>query len=163
MSDRTVAHDTLVIDRTFDAHPTRVFAAWASPEARKQWAVPDDEWEIADDKHDFRVGGHEVSHFGPPGDPRYRAETNYFDIVPNARIVMAGPMVPRDTRISVSLATVEFFAVGGGTRVIYTEQAAFLDGRDTPKSRRQGWSQIFRDSSASFRLPSSQENLDDSG
>lgn len=92
MSDRTVAHDTLVIDRTFDAHPTRVFAAWASPEARKQWAVPDDEWEIADDKHDFRVGGHEVSHFGPPGDPRYRAETNYFDIVPNARIVMAGPM-----------------------------------------------------------------------
>ena len=144
MSDRNVAHDTLVIDRTFDADPTRVFAAWASPEARKQWAVPDDGWEIADDEHDFRVGGHEVSHFGPPGDPRYRAETNYFDIVPNARIVMAGPMYDRDTRISVSLATVEFLALGAGTRVIYTEQAAFLDGRDTPTSRRQGWSLIFK-------------------
>jgi dihydrofolate reductase len=31
LSDRTVQHDTLVIDRTFDADPTRVFAAWASP------------------------------------------------------------------------------------------------------------------------------------
>ena len=144
MSDRTVEHDTMVIDRTFDAEPMRVFAAWASPEARKQWAVPDDGWEIADDQHDFRVGGHEVSHFGPPGDARYRAETNYFDIVPNARIVMAGPMYDRDVRISVSLATVEFVAVGAGTRVIYTEQAAFLDGRDTPRSRRQGWGQIFK-------------------
>ena len=108
MSDRTVQHDTLVIDRTFDAESTRVFAAWASPEARKQWAVPDDGWEIADDQDDFRVGGHEVSHFGPPGDPRYRAETNYFDIIDNARIVMAGAMYDRDARISVSLATVEF-------------------------------------------------------
>jgi uncharacterized protein YndB with AHSA1/START domain len=43
VSDRTVAHDTLVIDRTFDADAMRVFAAWASPEARQQWAVPDDD------------------------------------------------------------------------------------------------------------------------
>ena len=57
---------------------------------------------------------------------------------------MAGAMYDRDTRISVSLATVEFFPVGEGTRVIYTEQAAFLDGLDTPKSRRQGWGQIFK-------------------
>jgi uncharacterized protein YndB with AHSA1/START domain len=144
VSERTVQHDTLVIDRTFNADATRVFAAWASPQARKQWSVPDDGWEIADDQDDFRVGGHEVSHFGPPGDPRYRAETNYFDIVDNTRIVMAGAMYDRDTRISVSLATVEFMAVADGTRVIYTEQAAFLDGRDTPRSRRQGWNQIFK-------------------
>ena len=106
--------------------------------------MPNEGWEIADDQHDFRVGGHEDSHFGPPGDPRYRAETNYFDIVHNSRIVMAGAMYDRRARISISLATVEFLPVGSGTRVIYTEQAAFLDGRDTPTSRRQGWSQIFR-------------------
>ena len=103
MSDRTVQHDTLVIDRTFDADSTRVFAAWASPAARKQWAVPDDGWEIADDQHDFRVGGHEVSHFGPPGDPRYRADTNYFDIIDNARIVMAGAMYrPRHSYLRIA-------------------------------------------------------------
>jgi uncharacterized protein YndB with AHSA1/START domain len=144
LSDRTVQHDTLTLDRTFDADAARVFAAWASPEARRKWAVPEDGWEIADAQHDFRVGGHEVSHFGPPGDPRYRAETNYFDIVDNVRIVMAGAMYDRDTRISVSLATVEFLTVEAGTRLIYTEQAAFLDGRDTPTSRRQGWSRIFK-------------------
>jgi uncharacterized protein YndB with AHSA1/START domain len=56
---------------------------------------------------------------------------------------MAGAMYDREARISVSLATVEFLPAGSGTRVIHTEQAAFLDGRDTPTSRRQGWSQIF--------------------
>jgi uncharacterized protein YndB with AHSA1/START domain len=144
LSERTVQHDTLVIDRTFNADSTRVFAAWASPQVRKQRAVPDDGWEIADDQDDFQVGGHEVSHFGPPGDARYRAETRYFDIVDNARIVMAGAMYDRDIRISVSLATVEFLTVDDGTRVIYTEQAAFLDGRDTPRARRRGWNQIFK-------------------
>jgi uncharacterized protein YndB with AHSA1/START domain len=57
---------------------------------------------------------------------------------------MAGAMYDGDTRISVSLATVEFFPVGEGTRVIYTEQAAFLDGLDNPRSRREGWGQIFK-------------------
>ena len=33
-----------------------------------------------------------------------------------------------DTRISVSLATVEFKPAGAGTRPIFIEQAAFLDG-----------------------------------
>lgn len=144
LSDRTVQHDTLVIDRTFQADSTRVFAAWASSEARRQWAVPDDAWVIADDQDDFRVGGHEISHFGPRGDPRYRAVTHYFDIVENVRIVMAGTMDDRGIRISASLATVEFLPVTDGTRVTYTEQCAFLDGRDTPASRREGWGQIFK-------------------
>jgi hypothetical protein len=43
-----------------------------------------------------------------------------------------------DTRISVSLATVEFKPAGKGTRLIFTEQGAFLDGHDTPAQREQG-------------------------
>ena len=141
MPDRSVQHDTLVIDRTFDADVARVFAAWATPASRKHWTIPKAGWEIADDESDFRVGGREVSHFGPPGDPRYRAETHYLDIVDNARIVMAGTMSDAGRRISASLATVEFLARAGRTRLIYTEQAAFLDGLDTPESRRGGWNQ----------------------
>ena len=37
-----------------------------------------------------------------------------------------------DTRISVSLATVELKPAGKGTRLIFTEQGAFLDGYDDP-------------------------------
>jgi uncharacterized protein YndB with AHSA1/START domain len=139
MSDRSVTHDTIAIERTFNASPARVFAAWASSKARARWAVPRDEWESAEESDDFRIEGREVRRFGPKGDPRYRSVTNYLDIVPDQRIVMAGTMFVAELPISCSLATVEFLEHGRATRMIYTEQAAFLDGRDTPQSRRQGW------------------------
>ena len=139
MQARSVEHETIVIERHFAAAPARVFAAWASPKARAQWAVPSEEWESAEQSDDFRVGGREVSRFGPKGDPRYKAETNYLDIVRDRRIIMAGTMSDADQPISCSLATVEFLPAGRGTRMLYTEQAAFLDGRDTPSIRRHGW------------------------
>jgi uncharacterized protein YndB with AHSA1/START domain len=139
MSDRSVTHDTIAIERTFHASPARVFAAWASAKARARWAVPSNQWESAEDSDDFRVDGREVRRFGPKGNPRYRSVTIYLDIVPDRRIVMAGTMFASELPISCSLATVEFLEHGRATRMIYTEQAAFLDGRDTPQSRRQGW------------------------
>ncbi len=71
------------------------------------------------------------------------AHTNYLDILEGKRIVMAGTMAEGETRISASMATVELLRAGRGTRMIYTEQAAFLDGRDTPESRRRGWAGIL--------------------
>ncbi|HEX6958499.1 MAG TPA: hypothetical protein VF194_10995 [Ferrovibrio sp.] len=41
-------------------------------------------------------------------------------------------------RISVSLATVEFKPAGSGTEMVFTEQAAFLDGYDDAGSRERG-------------------------
>lgn len=142
-SGRSVQHDTIVVERTFNASPARVFAAWADSAARARWSSPGKDWELADDSDDFRVGGHEVSRLGPPGDPRFRAETNYLDIVADQRIVMAGTMAERETRISASLATVELLPEGDGTLMIYTEQAAFLDGRDVPENRIRGWGEIL--------------------
>jgi uncharacterized protein YndB with AHSA1/START domain len=43
-----------------------------------------------------------------------------------------------DARISVSLATVEFTPEGAGTRLVFTEQGAFLDGYDDPAQRERG-------------------------
>jgi uncharacterized protein YndB with AHSA1/START domain len=139
MQVRSVEHETIVIERDFRAAPARVFAAWANPHARAQWAVPNEQWESVEQGNDFRVGGHEVSRFGPKGNPRYKAETNYLDIVLDRRIIMAGTMFDADQPISCSLATVEFLSAGRGTRMLYTEQAAFLDGRDSAATRRQGW------------------------
>jgi uncharacterized protein YndB with AHSA1/START domain len=48
-------------------------------------------------------------------------------------------MALEETRISVSLATVEFTPLGeDGTRLVFTEQGAFLDGRETPARRSEG-------------------------
>jgi uncharacterized protein YndB with AHSA1/START domain len=69
MIERTVEHATIALDRTFDAAPARVFAAWADPPVRVQWDVPGDNWEIAKHEQDFYIGGREATRFGPKGDP----------------------------------------------------------------------------------------------
>jgi uncharacterized protein YndB with AHSA1/START domain len=68
----------------------------------------------------------------------YAFEGLYQDIVPDERIVYTYDMHLDRARISVSLATVELKPEGGGTRLVFTEQGAFLDGLDTPAEREQG-------------------------
>ena len=60
------------------------------------------------------------------------------DIVPDQRIVFAHDMHLDDTRISVSLATVELKPEGAGSRLNFTEQAAFLDGYNDLAMREEG-------------------------
>jgi hypothetical protein len=43
-----------------------------------------------------------------------------------------------ETRISVSVTTVEFLASGTGTALILTEHGAFFDGGDKPEHREEG-------------------------
>ena len=44
MKDRSTDHETFVIERTYDAAPSRVFAAWASRESKARWfGAPDGE------------------------------------------------------------------------------------------------------------------------
>lgn len=136
-SARSVEHGTIRLERVYKAAPARVFAAWAEPAARAKWDVPG-RWIIAEQMFDFREGGHEVKRFGPAGDPRFVAETRYVDIVPEQRIVYAYGMTSRGERISVSLTTVEFSPAAGGTRLVLTEQIAFLDGRDNAANREEG-------------------------
>ena len=63
----SVTHATFVVERTYDAAPSRVFAAWSEPEAKARWfGGSDGEFEL-----DFRVGGREFSRGGPPDGPVY--------------------------------------------------------------------------------------------
>ena len=138
MPERSVTHATFVLDRTYDSSPARVFAAWANPEAKARWFVGPDEWQKSDHKLDFRVGGREHVSGGKPGKPPHVFDAIYQDIVPNERIIYGYEMHIGDKRISVSLATVELKAAGKGTRLVFTEQGAFLDDFDDPKLRERG-------------------------
>ncbi len=65
MSERSVEHGTIVIERRYPASPERTFAAWANAAAKARWlGVPDGELEL-----DVRVGGEE-SHNGTLPDGR---------------------------------------------------------------------------------------------
>jgi uncharacterized protein YndB with AHSA1/START domain len=138
MTERSIEHASFTIERVFEASPDRVFAAWAEPAAKARWFAAPEEWESAPHELDFRVGGREVNRGGPSGGPVHTYRALYWDIVPDQRIVYTYDMHRDETRISVSLATVEFKPAGAGTRLIFTEQGAFLDGHDTPDQREEG-------------------------
>jgi uncharacterized protein YndB with AHSA1/START domain len=37
VTERSVTHATFVVERSYDAAPARVFAAWADPAAKARW------------------------------------------------------------------------------------------------------------------------------
>ena len=138
MSERSVTHATFVVERTYAASPARVFAAWSEPAIKRRWFAGPEDWEPEEHELDFRIGGRERSTGGPKGGPVHTYDAIYMDIVPNKRIISSYEMHLDETRISVSLATVELKPKDAGTRLIYTEQGAFLDGYDNAAQREQG-------------------------
>jgi uncharacterized protein YndB with AHSA1/START domain len=75
---------------------------------------------------------------GPAGGTRHVFDAVFHDIVADQRIVYAYDMHLDQRRISVSLTTIELFAVAGGTRLVFTEQGVFLDGYDDIAGREEG-------------------------
>jgi uncharacterized protein YndB with AHSA1/START domain len=134
VNDRSAEHATFVVERSYDASPERVFAAWSDPAAKLVW-FGDSEGEF---ELDFREGGRERGSGVLPDGREYAFEALYRDIVPDARIVYTYDMFVDGIRISVSLATVELKPEGGGTRLVFTEQGAFLDGHEAPSRREHG-------------------------
>jgi uncharacterized protein YndB with AHSA1/START domain len=139
--ERSTAHSTFVIERTYDASPQKVFDAWADPAAKSSWFGPPtkDDYSL-----DFRVGG--VEHFtaGGPGSTVYTFDSRFMDIVPGLRIVHCYNMLRDDTRISVSVATIELEADGTGTRLTLTEYGVYLDGQDTGEQREHGTKEMIK-------------------
>ena len=98
---------------------------------------------------DFRVGGREVNRAGPPGGPVYTYQSEFHDIVPEQRIIYTYEMYADETRISVSVATVQFHSRDATTQLVLTEQGVFLDGHDTAAQREEG-TRILLDSLAAI-------------
>jgi uncharacterized protein YndB with AHSA1/START domain len=149
MTERPVIHDTFAIDRTYPAPVSRVFAAFASKQAKDAWGDTGDLGEPAANdggtQFDFSLGGHERFGFGYQG-ISYRYDARYYDIVPDQRIIYSYEMYADGVRISVSVATIEFAPAAEGTALTWTEQGAYLDGIDgaeAPQLRREGTAEML--------------------
>lgn len=148
-SERSVAHATFTIERRYAAPPRRVFNAFADPAIKRRWFAeggPSEaggDWQVESFETDFRVGGWERSRFRFRGGPLITNDTVYQDIVPDRRIIIAYNMTIGGNRISASLATMQFEPDGAGTRLVFTEQDAFLDGYDEVGQREEGTRELL--------------------
>ncbi len=151
MTERSTDHATFVVERTYDAAPSRVFGAWAEPAAKTRWFSGPEGSDQFEYELDFRIGGREISRVRMPGDSMYTYDAYYHDVVVDERIVYAYTMDRDETRISVSVATVEFEPAGSGTRLIFTEQDVFLDGHDKVEYREHGTKELLNSLDAALR------------
>jgi uncharacterized protein YndB with AHSA1/START domain len=137
MTERSIAHGSFTVERTYPVPPARAFKAWSDPKQKARWFGSPQE---GNPKHvfEFRVGGREYTENEGPGGANFTFDVRYYDIVENERIVYTYDMTMDGPRISVSMATIEFSPESGGTRMTITEHGAFLDGLDTVAQREAG-------------------------
>lgn len=126
-----------------------MFGAFASEQAKNAWGDTGDlgaaDGDAAQAEFDFRIGGRERFGVRYQG-TTYRYDARYYDIVADQRIIYSYEMYAGDSRISVSVATIEFAKTGAGTVLRWTEQGAYLDGIDGPEAsqlRKGGTSEML--------------------
>ncbi|RYF98568.1 MAG: polyketide cyclase [Caulobacteraceae bacterium] len=124
----TITNATFVIERVLNASPARVFAAYASLEAKSAWFKAPADIETLNRDFDFRVGGKERFHARWPSGMITDFQATYHDIVENERIILVYDMFHNGDPLSVSLLTLELRAEGAMTRLIHTEQGCYLSG-----------------------------------
>ena len=130
-------HSDFVIEREFSATPEAVFQAWSDPQAKRHWSDCHPE-HTTEYSLDFRPLGRETQEVTYPDGRVQRIEKIFFDITAARRIVFAYDVTLDARRLSVSLVTVEFFPCREGTRMVYTEQLANLDGHEDRAERIRG-------------------------
>lgn len=137
-SPRSVVHATFCIERTYPASSAQVFNALTDPAAKAKWHTGGNGYTVLARKMDARPGGREQVKGRWESGVVVTYDALYHDVVADERIVYAYEMHLDDRKISVSLATLELKPAGRDTRLVMTEQGAFLDGYDDAGSRERG-------------------------
>jgi uncharacterized protein YndB with AHSA1/START domain len=139
MCKRSAVHDSFTIERVYDAAPAKVFHALTDQTAKSRWFAGGDDWELLERSMDVRPGGRERLKGRWANGTVTLFDAVYFDVMPDSRLVYAYDMYMNERKLSVSLATIELLAEGAAkTRLIVTEQGAFLDGYEDAGSREKG-------------------------
>jgi uncharacterized protein YndB with AHSA1/START domain len=131
MSNNSAEHSTIVVLRTYDAPVARVFAAISDPGERMQIYGAGGQQTVVVEQADMSVGGHDVFRFGPGGNPQFRRECIYHDIVPERRIVSSEIVSDGDVRLWIAVTTFEFTPVGERTKLKVTAQIVRLEDAGT--------------------------------
>ena len=140
---RSVVHADFTLERVFAAAPAAVFRALTDPAAKARWFTGGEGYTVLEREMDARPGGHERLRGRWASGVVTTFDAVYHDVVPDARLVYSYAMSLDARKISVSLATLDLRAEGAGTRLVVTEQGAFLDGYEDAGARARGTAELL--------------------
>jgi uncharacterized protein YndB with AHSA1/START domain len=150
MSMTTIAHATIVMERTYNASPARVFHAWADAEAKARWSAPTPNVVIKYEAADFRESGRDVVRCIEPDQADYVATVHYLDLRRDQRIVFAEEVSNGAARVSAALISIELTPSGAGTHLLLTMQIASFDGSNMQEGYQFGWSAALDNLASQF-------------
>src|ERR1700730_9513767 len=130
-------HATIKLEHLYPAPLERVFSEFANPVVRARWSAPSEDVLIYDEA-DFSTGGKDVFRCGPKGDPRFRGETRYLLVVPNACVVSSETLDMDGPRLSVSLTTLDFEPTEDATNLTVTVQMVSFVGPEMIRGYESG-------------------------
>jgi uncharacterized protein YndB with AHSA1/START domain len=133
--------EVLFLERTLDAAPEQVFAAWTDPGLLKQWWGPPGST-VKVVEIDFRVGGRYRLGI-EQGQATYFVGGVYHAIEPPHKLVFTWRWENVDMDVGKSLVTIEFHANGRKTdlRLIHAQ----LPTEEARTAHREGWVGILEE------------------
>lgn len=125
--ERRIAHASFTLTREYPAPVENVWRAFSDEERKRDWFGDGGTFDRTAWAFDFRVGGRDIDEARFHGGPLSRYEGVYADIIGHERIVTTYDMWLDGTHMSTSLASFEFEAIPGGTRLTHVEHGMFFD------------------------------------
>ncbi len=132
---------TLLIRRTLDAPPQRVYDAWTQSELAQRFMCPGD-MTVPEVEMDVRVGGAYRIVMQKPDGERYVARGVYREVRPAARLAMTWTWeedTPEEEH--ETLLTVDFAPHGAGTELTLTHEN--LRNAESRTAHEEGWSSML--------------------
>ena len=132
----------LLLERTYDAPPERVFAAWTEPALLSQWwGPPGSVVELAE--VDLRVGGRYRLGIQPEPHTTYYVTGVYQAVQPPHKLVFTWRWENAEMDIGASLVTIELQPNGHKTDLRLTHEQ--LPNEEARRSHREGWIGILQE------------------
>jgi uncharacterized protein YndB with AHSA1/START domain len=140
METRLREKPSLILSRRYPVAPEKVWRAWTDPQALKKWWGPARGEPVSAAELDVRVGGRFRIVFGGADGKANECAGAYKEVVPNRKLVFTWHW-PRTTPERISVVTVTFEAVPGGTE-LHLRHEQFYDeaARD---AHRKGWGELL--------------------
>jgi uncharacterized protein YndB with AHSA1/START domain len=134
--DQVTRKPSLALARRYPVGPEKVWRAWTDAQALKKWWGPGPGEPVSLAELDVRVGGRFRIVFGGRDGTEHECAGTYKEVVPNQKLVFTWSW-PRTTPERVSVVTIVFRAVDGGTELDFRHEQLFDEkARD---DHRRGW------------------------